>query len=451
MRFELAKKRRCTDRFTESEGIVPNKKSLMKQSAMLVSLAFCVLLGAAWAQTETVLYSFCAEYNCNDGANPYAGVIFDQKGNLYGTTFYGGPYDECLSEHWGCGVVFKVTPEGRETVLYSFCPQGYPCIDGSNPSAGLVFDQKGNLYGTATSGGTHGEGVVFKVTPERKYTVLYNFCSRDNCPDGYGPTSGLVIDQKGNLYGTAGGGAYGAGVVFKLTPEGKETVYSFCAQGNPCIDGEFPYGGLVFDQEGNLYGTTLGGGSSDTECDNNEGCGVVFKLTPQGEETVLYSFCAQTDCTDGAEPYAGLTFDPEGNLYGTTYYGGAKGDGVVFKLAPTGEQSVLYSFCAQGYPCDDGQNPYAGVVLDQKGNIYGTTYYGGPNDECEGYQGCGVVFELSPTGNETVLYSFCAQNGICADGMDPYAGLVFDQKGNLYGTTVGGGTYRYGAVFKLTP
>ena len=421
---------------------------LMKRSFTLVLLAFGVLLGAASAQTESLLYSFCPQDNCNDGSGPYAGVVFDEKGNLYGTTYYGGPYDEC--EHGGCGVVFKLTPEGRETVLHSFCARGYPCADGAAPSAGVIFDQKGNLYGTTQYGGTHGAGVAFKLTPKGKYEILYSFCAHDNCTDGYYPAAGLVFDREGNLYGTTPvGGAYGAGVVFKLTPEGKETVlYSFCPQ-RGCTDGQNPYAGLVFDLKGNLYGTTLFGGPH-AECYGYAGCGVVFKLTPDGKETVLYSFCAQTNCTDGAEPYAGVVFDQKENLYGTTYYGGAYGYGAVFKLTPEGKETVLYSFCPQS-GCTDGQNPYAGLTFDLKGSLYGTTLYGGAYDECEGNAGCGVVFKLTPKGKETVLYSFCAQSYICADGANPYAGLVFDQKGNLYGTVNGGGTYRNGAVFELTP
>jgi uncharacterized repeat protein (TIGR03803 family) len=229
------------------------KSSSRKQSATLALLVFGVLLGGAWAQTESVFYSFCAQNNCTDGENPYAGLVFDQKGNLYGTTYTGGAYDEC-SGNENCGVVFKLTPKGKETVLYTFCAQTN-CTDGENPYAGLVFDQKGNLYGTTVNGGAHGVGVVFKLTPEGKETVLYSFCAQDNCPDGYGSSAGLVLDQEGKLYGaTLYGGPYGGGVVFKLTPEGKETVlHSFCQQGYPCSDGAAPQAGLVFDQKGNLY------------------------------------------------------------------------------------------------------------------------------------------------------------------------------------------------------
>jgi uncharacterized repeat protein (TIGR03803 family) len=438
------------------------KSPLRKKCVILVLLVFSALLGAGWAQTESVLYSFCARYeDCHDGANPYAGLIFDKKGNLYGTTMDGGAY--------GGGGVFKLSAKGKETVLYSFCAQN-DCADGGVPQAGLIFDQKGNLYGTTSAGGLYSEnclygdcGIVFELTPEGEETVLYSFCAQSGCTDGERPTAALVFDGNGNLYGTTyGGGAfngcgsdYGCGVVFELTPQGEETVpYSFCAQNN-CTDGAYPYAGVVFDQKGNLYGTTVSGGAY---CGSNYGCGVVFKLTPQGEETVLYSFCAKTTCADGASPYGGLVFDKKGNLYGTTLMGGAANRGTVFKLTPEGEETVLYSFCAKKSYCHDGENPYAGVVFDQKGNLYGTTPLGGAYDGCDN-TGCGVVFELTPKGKETVLHSFCAQKG-CDDGSLPYAGLVFDTKGNLYGTTWAGGSRNYhcayhpdmcGVVFKLTP
>jgi uncharacterized repeat protein (TIGR03803 family) len=433
---------------------MPYKTSLMKRGAMLVLLVFGVLLGAAWARTETVLYSFCAQDNCIDGESPYAGLVLDQKGNLYGTTVSGGAHDDCGESNTGCGVVFKLTPEGKETVLYNFCAQSN-CTDGANPYAALAFDQKGNLYGTTEYGGNHGQGVVFKLTPEGHYAVLHSFCAHVDCTDGFDPSAGLTVDQKGNLYGTtAYGGAHGGGVVFKLTPDGKYTVlHSFCQQGYPCTDGTAPRGGLVLDQNGNLYGTTLLGGGVIGYCsDVGYGCGVVFKLTPRGKATVLYSFCTQSNCTDGASPYAELVLDQKGNLYGTTGYGGANctpgyGCGVVFKLTPKGKETVLYSFCAQT-DCTDGNGPHAGVVFDQNGNLYGTTADGGITT-CNDYVGCGVVFKLTPKGKETVLYSFCPQNN-CTDGAYPSAGLVLDQKGDLYGTTYDGGAYG-GVVFKLTP
>jgi uncharacterized repeat protein (TIGR03803 family) len=419
-----------------------DKSSSMNPRVALMLIVFSALVSsAAGAQKERAFYAFCAQSGCTDGAYPQAGLAFDQKGNLYGTTSTGGLYSQsCLDGT--CGVVFKLTPDGKETVLHNFCAQS-GCTDGSSPIAGLVLDQRGNLYGTTYYGGAYGAGAVFKLTPTGKYTVLHSFCAQTNCTDGASPIAGLVLDQKGNLYGTTyNGGAYGFGSVFKLTPTGKEKVlYSFCPQSG-CIDGESPYAGLVLDLNGNLYGTTTQGGSNSTDC--VFGCGVVFKLTPEGKETVLYNFCSQTYCADGAEPYAGLVLDQKGNLYGTTVEGGAYAYGVAFKLTPESKETILYTFCAETN-CTDGLGPAAGLVFDQKGNLYGTTEYGGaPRDS-------GVAFKLTPEGKETVLYSFCWLDN-CADGEYPMAAVVFDQKGNLYGTTYHGGAYgNAGVIFKLTP
>ncbi len=198
---------------------------------------------------------------------PAGGLVFDQKGNLYGTTFEGGAQ--------GVGAVFKVTPAGKETVLHSFGAPG----DGKFPEAGLVFDEKGNLYGTTYGGGAHAYGTVFKLTPAGKETILYSFCARKNCADGEGPQAGLIFNQNGSLYGTTlGGGIQLHGTVFKLTPDGRETVlYSFCLQA-ACPGGANPSSPLIFDQKGNLYGTTTGGGLTNDTC--STGCGTVFKITP---------------------------------------------------------------------------------------------------------------------------------------------------------------------------
>ncbi len=406
------------------------KGSSTKRNAVLALLVFGVLLGTASARTETVLYSFCPENYCHDGAYPSTSLIFDQKGNLYGTTPYGGAYES--------GTVFKLTPDGKETVVHSFGGQNG---DGFYPSVGLIVDREGNLYGTTASGGSSFGGTVFKLTPAGKETILYNFCAQSNCGDGASP-GGLVFDQKGNLYGTTLDGGIpnncylGCGVVFKLTPEGKQTVlYSFCPKIN-CADGELPEGGLVIDRKGNLYGTVSQGGA--------HGAGAVFKVTSDGKETVLHSFGTEGD---GQYPEAGVIFDQIGNLYGTTDRGGAHGAGTVFKLGPAGKETVLYSFCHSQTNCSNGAYPVAGLIFDQKGNLYGTTGGGG----ADGY---GTAFKLTAAGKETVLYNFCGQDN-CADGKQPFGGLVFDQKGNLYGTTYIGGltvcTNGCGVVFKLTP
>jgi uncharacterized repeat protein (TIGR03803 family) len=404
-------------------------------SATLAFLAVNLLLGAAWAQKETVLYKFCVLASCADGANPIAGLVLDAKGNLYGTTQYGGTH--------GGGAIFKVTPSGKERVLYSFCSQSN-CTDGANPYGGVTFDAKGNLYGTAEYGGVYGYGAVFKLSPSGMETNLYSFCPQKYCYDGELPMGGVVLDKQGNIYGTTSG-VYdqNGGSVFKVTPSGEETVlYGF--GGGP--DGGYPYAGLVQDAEGNVYGTTFFGG--DSQCNLGAGCGVVFKVDSSGKETVLHAF---TGGSDGAFPYDPLFLDSEGNLYGTTSgFGGAGNDSTVFKVTPSGVERVLYRFSI-GYM--DGAFPSAGVVLDSKGDLYGTTYEGG-------WFLHGAAFRLSPAGTETVLHSF-----VGAGGANPWAGVVLDKQGNLYGTTFDGGIpgclnkefcgcanhKGCGVVFKLTP
>ena len=411
------------------------KSFLRKRSVTLAFLIFGLSLGAARAQQETLLYNFCATRGCPDGLGPYAGVVLDQKGNLYGTTASGGNPQACNGT--GCGVVFRLTPAGKESI-YRFCSQ-QGCTDGAVPSAGLVFDHQRNLYGTTYGGGAYGLGTVFRINPEGKETVLYSFCAQHGCPDGAQPLGGVVLDGNGNLYGTTnGGGTSQNGTVFKLTPDGQETVlHSFCGQlcGN---DGIEPKAGLVFDQAGNLYGTTVLGGSGSGLL----GGGTVFKLTPEGNESVLYSFCSLANCSDGSGPTSGLVLDRNGNLYGTTPGGGNEkfGSGVVFKLTPDGTETVLYSFCGQTN-CTDGAYPLAGVVFGPGGKLYGTTDSGGETGIG------GVVFEVSPQG-EKVLHSFGVQ---ATDGQVPQAGLVFDRQGNLFGTTTSGGANHGGVVFKLAP
>ncbi len=340
---------------------------------LLVVLGFGVVTTPlAQARTYKVLYTFTGG---TDGALPYAGLIRDSQGNLYGTTENGGN-SACQG---GCGVVFKVDTSGNETVLYSFTGGA----DGWAPLAGLIRDAQGNLYGTTFAGGHisgcggSGCGVVFKLDTAGQETALYSF---KGGADGATPYAGLIRDAQGNLYGTAGGGHSGNGVVFKVSQAGKETVlYSFCPEGRPCKDGAVPLAGLIWDSKGNLYGTTQVGGKSRD--------GVVFELSPARKETVLHSF---TGGNDGVYPEAGVIRDTQGNLYGTTWAGGAHDGGTVFELSPTGKETVLYSFTGAA----DGRLPTAGVIRDAQGNLYGTTSRAGNVSDCG--SGCGVVFEVSP-------------------------------------------------------
>jgi uncharacterized repeat protein (TIGR01451 family) len=354
---------------------------------------------------ETVLYSFIGGL---DGHQPNAGVIQDSAGNLYGTTYYGDPAD--------AGVVYKVDATGKETVLYSFTGGA----DGLYPNSGLIQDSAGNLYGTTESGGAGGGGTVYKLDASGHQTVLHGFTGVS--PDGFLPFAGVIQDSTGNLYGTtyAGGTGFG-GMVYKLDATGNETVlYSFSG----AADGAVPYAGVIRDSAGNLYGTTFNGGLY--------GAGVVYKLDSTGHQTVLHTFA---NGADGGHPYAGVIQDLAGNLYGTTTSGGPANVGVVYKVDATGHETVLYGFMGG----DDGGSPQAGVIQDPEGNLYGTTTSGGPAN-------VGVVYKVDATGHETVLYGFTGTS----DGKNPWAGVIRDSAGNLYGTTSGGGQNSVGVVFKLT-
>jgi uncharacterized repeat protein (TIGR03803 family) len=387
----------------------------------------------ASAQTFTVVHSFTGD---PDGANPAAPVVFDSEGNLYGTTVNGGipAGDRCC----GPGVIYKVTADGTETVLVHF-----GTLSEATSYAPLIWDTKGNLYGTNFGRGcsTACGGALFELSAEGVFHWLFTFKSITT--DGASPLGGLVTDAEGNFYGTTyeGGayyleGTYG-GTVFKATKSNTETVlHSFGGPG----DGAQPQAGLIIDSQGNLYGTTPSGGSSDD--------GIVFKLAPDGTETILHNFTGGK--TDGVAPIASLLMDSEGNLYGTTLNGGLgacnSGCGTVFKITVAGQESLLHRFAGG----DDGALPAANLIMDAKGFLYGTTAQGGGTG-CSG-TGCGTIFKIGP-GGESVLYRFTGE----ADGAAPEAGLVFDAEGNLWGTNIYGGitnsncTNGCGVLFKLKP
>lgn len=391
----------------------------------------------------SVLYAFTGG---TDGSQvntlaPYdAGMIRDKDGNLYGTAYGGGYITSGFSAcPGGCGVVFKLDRVGKETVLHAFT--GPP--DGVAPAPGLARDQDGNLYGATIFGGSSSmyAGTVFKVDRTGNETELYSFTGG---ADGGYPWSGVIRDEEGNLYGTTiSGGAPecfdgGCGVVFKVDPNGKETVlYTFTGG----ADGGKPSAGLIRDEMGNLYGAAADGGAF--------GYGVVFRVDGEGKETVLYSFKGPPD---GWEPVTALVRDEEGNFYGTTGLGGSTGPlcgsfgcGVVYKLDRNGKESVLHTFTGGA----DGEEPF-GRPLRRGHDFYGVTYYGGePGSGC--FDDCGTVFKLDKDGKYTVVYNF--EGG--AQGSNPQGGLVAD-KGDLYGITGFGGDMSNpdcgggcGVVFKL--
>src|ERR1700691_999961 len=347
-----------------------------------------------------------------------------------------------------CAATAVALPAQTFTKLFNF-----DTTDGYEPMAGLVQGADGDFYGTTPYGGANPQtycngcaGTVFKITPSGTLTTLYNFCSQSGCMDGEAPYAGLVQGADGDFYGTTeGGGANGGGTVFKITPEGRlTTLYSFCALID-CADGDAPMAGLIQGNGGDFYGTNANGGAN---LGIRPGGGTVFKITPNGALTILYSFCSQTGCADGQNTYAGLVQGTDGDFYGTTYLGGATGNGTVFKITPTGTLTTLYSFCTEGvYPaCPDGAWPNAALVQASDGRFYGTTPTGGAN------QLCGTAFEITISGAFTTLHSFCSRFE-CVDGANPQAGVVQGTNGDFYGTTLGGGglgLFGDGTIFRLS-
>jgi hypothetical protein len=408
----------------------------------VVTVTLVVLLivvpSASAAAKYKLLYRFTGH---TDGGYLDAGVILDSSGNLYGTTCFGG--------FWGGGTVFELTPNSdgtwTQTTIYSF--------NADSPYAPLVFDAAGNLYGTTYHGGDYGVGSVFMLTANSDgtwtETTLYSFAGGK---DGAQPVAGLILDAAGNLYGTTNHGGRGkcqfysgrgCGTVFKLThdpinkPDGTwtESVLHAFAGG---MDGGFPdHSNLVFDAAGNLYGAARSQGIPG--CDGT-GCGTVFELTPKSDgrwnEAILHRFNGKTD---GGNPNGTLVFDSTGQLYGTTLDGGHDGMGNVFKLTLGSDgkwkEQVIHEFTGG----EDGGNPYAGVIFDAADNLYGATD-GALGDH-------GTIYKLSPRSGgvwkETILHQFGGRDG------GPRGDVVFDQNGNLYDTT-DGHSFR-GVVFEITP
>jgi uncharacterized repeat protein (TIGR03803 family) len=403
-----------------------NRNTIKAAAIILVAVLSTV---GAWAQTGTVLYSFTGQ---PDGAYPHSSLLLDPKGNLFGTTNDGGAY--------GLGSVYELTPNPNggwtESVIYSF---NYGA-GGYLPAANVIRDAKGNLYSTVFYGGAYGAGAVFELTRNKKTgvwteQVIYSFQAYP--ADGGQPSSGLTFDKAGNLYGVTGvDGAYGQGVVYELSPNGSggwtETVLHNFISEDP-QDGDGPSGSLVMDKEGNLYGMTVSGGSA--------GMGTVFEVSPNGNggwtESLLYSFLGGND---GTNPVNSTLLLKGTTLYGTTNSGGSANDGTIFELTYSKTkaqwlETVLYTFPGGA----NGAAPYAGLVADPKGNLYGTTTLGV-------YGEGGPVFELvkgpKKTWTEQVLYT---------DFRGSYAGLVRDKAGTLYGTSEFYGPDYDGAVFEVTP
>jgi uncharacterized repeat protein (TIGR03803 family) len=408
-------------------------------------------------------------FNGQDGAFDDAGVLVDKAGNVYAAVTFGGDKNLSGCNGGGCGLVIKIDPSGKPTVLHRFTGKQ----DGGQPQATLIMDASGNLYGTTTVGGNdakcviyqpYGCGVVFKVAADGTFTVLYTFKGGS---DGAFPVrSQLVLDKAGNFYGTTWNGGSknpecgyaegsGCGVIYKVDPSGTETVlYRFTGG----ADGAAP-DGLVQDAFGNLYGTAVQGGSGSCTTFVPAGCGTVWKLDTKNHLTVLHNFAGSP--SDGAYPYSGVIRDTQGNLYGVTVGGGdpacteESGCGVAFKVSASGKKfTVLHSFMPDGL---DGFWPVGAPVLDKSGDLYGTTGWGGNFNQypCTNGYGCGVVFKIDKGNKETIVYGFKGEK----DGGLP-GNSSLDAEGNIYGTTYEFGDMNgicgtdgitgCGTVFKIT-
>ena len=391
--------------------------------AALLALVLATSAPMLHAQTYTVLYNF-GNVSCDPTFPSGAGIIAQGRdGDLYSTAAAGG----CVNN----GAAFKMSPSGVMTLLHSFNNANG---DGLNPQSGLTLGTNGAFWGTSIGGAAFNGGNIFTITPSETFTSVYSFCAQANCTDGGVPVAPPVLGLDGNFYGmtvdkgnvsicTVENG--GCGVIYRITPTGKyKVLYTF-----DNTNGANPAGPLLLGTDGNFYGTARYGGTFNGVFNGN---GVFFRITPSGQYTPIYTFCSMTNCLDGGQPTDGLVQGTDGNFYGTTLVGGTHlysnfFGGTIFKMTPAGQITVLYNFCSQPN-CTDGGNAVAGLIQGTDGNFYGTTQTGGANFN-------GTVFQITPQGLYTVLHSFDY-----ADGNSPLGPLIQATNGILYGQTNGGGT-----------
>jgi uncharacterized repeat protein (TIGR03803 family) len=392
------------------------------KKALTMALLCATLAISAPAQVFTTLVNFAGE----DGYPRLMSLVQGHDGNLYGTTSYGGLQ--------GGGQVFVMTPEGTVTTLYSFCSQPPNCSDGFSPWGGLTLATDTNFYGTTNEGGTNNSGTAFRVSSQGVLTTLHRFAG----PDGLAPQTPPVQAIDGFFYWSVYDSSNGYGVIFKSTGEGDgKVLYSFCPGRRNCSQGASPTM-LVPGSDGNLYGTTAMGGSDGC----SQGCGTVFKITAEGTLTTLHVFCNDFNCADGTYPLGGLVRGSDGNFYGTTYGGGTNSRGTIFRITPAGKLTTLYSFCPQS-DCTDGGSPEVAMIEATDGNLYGTTAFGGTSSCAGAYAGCGTLFRITPTGKLTTLHSFDQTDGAYPNG------LTQATSGTFYGTTLSYGQMSGGTVFSL--
>jgi uncharacterized repeat protein (TIGR03803 family) len=410
------------------EIVMEANMSQYRYTIIACTLALCCAFTVNPASAQ--VFAKMASFGGTSGADPQSSVVQGADANYYGTTYFGGTMSGC-EVGYPCGNIFRMTPGGLLTNLYSFCSLP-KCADGAWPVEGLTVGSNGHLYGTTSAGGLYNGGTIFEVTLAGKLTTLYNFCALTFCAEGTVPRSVLLLASNGSFYGTTSrGGAGGGGTVFEITPTGHfSTVYQFCSLKN-CADGSGPMAGLIQGTDGNLYGTTAFGGNSGSLND----FGTIFKLTPTGSLSTLYDFCSQSGCTDGGDPQDPLVQALNGNLYGTTLVGGTSaecaqpGCGVAFEITTTGTYTKLHDFCSEP-SCADGGQPYAGMIQATDGNLYGTTHLSREES---------VIYQITPSGTFRTVHTFCG-NQSCPYGDAPYAGLFQSTNGVLYGTTIAGGT-----------
>lgn len=410
----------------------------LKFARLACMVATLLLVGLVAPQAQT--YKMLTGFNPSFGENPLGPLVQGVDGNLYGVAETGGntnsicPPTEGLIGA-GCGAIFKVSPAGQLTMLYEFCSVS-DCTDGAQPVGSLTLASNGNFYGVTLLGGNNNQGTVFKITPAGQLTTLYSFCSKANCADGASPVGGLVQGLNGSIFGvTTFGGAFndsscalayhevGCGTLFEISPADQlTTLYSFCAQSD-CADGSVPEAGLTLGSDGNLYGTTFGGGSSTVATCPQQGCGTVFRLSAFGHLSTIHTFCSLSSCRDGQNPSIGLTQAANGKLYGLASTS-------FFSINASGK--LISGFQGRGLLSTNG------LMQATDGNLYGTQFSGGTNNNCSEASACGSIIRLATGTGLSTLYSFCPETG-CPDGASPATGVMQATNGILYGTTLFGG------------
>ncbi len=394
---------------------------IITRQARAAIAGLCLGLSAAALAAPPVTEERLHKFEYLGGYAPKSTVIQASDGNYYGTTYHG-------SVKQG-GTVYRLTPDGVHTVIHEFDVDG---VDGRQPYAGLMQASNGWLYGTTTYGGAFGQGVVFRLSLAGEFEVLDAF-SADKGYVGYGSGGALIETPAGRIVGVASyGGRFGSGALYALNTNGLiQTLHSFLPA--EVGDAGSLSGGLILGRDGKLYGVSSAGGANDR--------GVIYRVDAQAAVSIVYSFPGRGP-NNASIPLGPLANGPDGSLYGVSSGGGTKNQGTVFRISPSGEVAVLHSF--KGYPSAAGWSPVTPLVVDNQGNVFGVTQYGGASATC--YL-CGVVYRLSQTGGYQLLHSFA---GPPDDGKYPPAGLLHALDGSLVGVTEDRADDDRGTVYRLS-